>query len=153
MDLERDIKELEFKQTLPIGEEAEKYVAYKLWPFVDMIKKNCDKDFDLFIFKDGNITTIEVKYDKLLHKTGNFFIECTSYGLPSGIKTTKSDLWVQVDANFNYYCIETDILKDLVKNLDPIQSGCKDSGNYGYLLWKEFFFKNKINPYELFFKG
>jgi hypothetical protein len=39
---------------------------------------------------------IEVKSDKLAHKTGNVFVEYASRGKPSGLATTQAD----------YYCFE-----------------------------------------------
>ena len=39
------------------------------------------------IFKDGKL--IEVKSDRLAHKTGNVYIEYECRGKPSGIATTK----------------------------------------------------------------
>lgn len=44
------------------------------------------------IFKGGK--KVEVKYDRIAHKTGNVFIEYESRNKPSGIATTDADYWV-----------------------------------------------------------
>ena len=44
------------------------------------------------IFKNGK--KIEVKYDRIAHKTGNIFIEYQSRGKASGIATTDADYWI-----------------------------------------------------------
>ncbi len=37
---------------------------------------------------------VEVKNDRLIHKTGNLFIEYESRGKPSGLATTTADYWI-----------------------------------------------------------
>lgn len=44
------------------------------------------------IFKSGK--KVEVKHDRIAHKTGNVFIEYESRNKPSGIATTDADYWV-----------------------------------------------------------
>ena len=44
------------------------------------------------IFKGGK--KIEVKYDRIAHRTGNVFIEYESRNKPSGIATTDADYWI-----------------------------------------------------------
>ncbi len=44
------------------------------------------------IFAKGK--KVEVKTDRMTHKTGNVFIEYESRGKPSGIATTDADYWV-----------------------------------------------------------
>lgn len=150
--LQKDITDLVFNETLPIGKKIERYVAQKIWPCVDLVIGNNDNKFDLIFLKNVKFITVEVKFDNKYHITGNFFIECTSYGKPSGIDTTKSDFWIQVDKDLNFYCIETRILKELCNNKRKIQSGCKDSGNEGYLIWDQEFFNHSINFYEFLLK-
>ena len=40
--------------------------------------------------------TIEVKFDFACYRTGNFYIEYSSRGKPSGIATTKADYWMLI---------------------------------------------------------
>ena len=44
------------------------------------------------IFKSGK--KVEVKHDRIAHKTGNVFIEYESRNKPSGIATTDADYWI-----------------------------------------------------------
>lgn len=37
------------------------------------------KDIDFLVYKDGEMTTLEVKKDKSLYRTGNIFLECGAY--------------------------------------------------------------------------
>ena len=67
---------------------------------------------------------IEVKADRMSHKTGNLVIEFESRGKPSGIETTESDYWF-------YWIVGLDIgimvpilkLKELVKNARVVSGG------------------------------
>jgi len=43
--------------------------------------------------------TVEVKFDFGTHRTGNFYIEYSSRGRPSGIATTEADYWVLIAAS------------------------------------------------------
>lgn len=61
-----------FTYDLSFGEEAE-----------DWVKKLLSNGFK-----------IEVKNDRLIHKTGNLFIEYESRGKPSGLSTTTADYWI-----------------------------------------------------------
>jgi hypothetical protein len=42
--------------------------------------------------------TVEVKFDFGTHRTGNFYIEYESRGIPSGIATTQADYWMLIAA-------------------------------------------------------
>ena len=44
------------------------------------------------LFSNGKL--IEVKNDRLIHKTGNLFIEYESRDKPSGLATTTADYWI-----------------------------------------------------------
>lgn len=61
-----------FTHDLSFGEEAE-----------DWVKKLLSNGFK-----------VEVKNDRLIHKTGNLFIEFESRGKPSGLSTTTADYWI-----------------------------------------------------------
>lgn len=43
--------------------------------------------------------TVEVKMDFGVHKTGNFYIEYSSRGKPSGIANTEADYWILIGAS------------------------------------------------------
>ena len=61
-----------FTHDLAFGEEAE-----------DWVKKLLSNGFK-----------VEVKNDRLIHKTGNLFIEFESRGKPSGLSITTADYWI-----------------------------------------------------------
>ena len=62
------------------------------------------------IFTKGK--KVEVKTDRLTHKTGNVFIEYESRGKPSGIATTDADYWVyKIDEVGFAIIFEVEILK------------------------------------------
>jgi hypothetical protein len=44
------------------------------------------------LFSNGKL--IEVKNDRMIHKTGNLFIEYESRDKPSGLATTTADYWI-----------------------------------------------------------
>lgn len=50
------------------------------------------EDWTKDIFENGK--KVEVKYDRIAHRTGNIFIEYESRNKPSGIATTDADYWV-----------------------------------------------------------
>ena len=68
---------------------------------------NSDFRHDLRIGKMGELllgkllsnTTVEVKLDFATYRTGNFYIEYSSRGKPSGIATTEADYWVLIAAS------------------------------------------------------
>ena len=62
------------------------------------------------IFAKGK--KVEVKTDRMTHKTGNVFIEYESRGKPSGIATTDADYWVyKIDEVGFAIIFEVEILK------------------------------------------
>ena len=62
------------------------------------------------IFNDGKL--IEVKSDRLAHKTGNVYIEYECRGRPSGIATTTAHYWIyRIEENNIAIIIPTERLK------------------------------------------
>jgi hypothetical protein len=59
---------------------------------------------------------VEVKSDKIAHRTGNVFVEVYSRGKPSGVSTTAADYWIfRIDKNNSAIIVSTLRLKELVK--------------------------------------
>jgi hypothetical protein len=59
---------------------------------------------------------LEIKSDRLAHKTGNVFIEIFSRGKPSGLSTTEADYWVyRIDECDTAIIVKTNTLKEIVK--------------------------------------
>ena len=134
-----------FKDSLIIGNKAEKIVSDLLNPHVDNIYKNEDFRWDILAKKKDKIIKIEVKYDSMFLKTGNFAVEFECKGKLSGIKTTLSDYYVFVDSKNNVHCILTEKLKELCKNCPIKQADCADGINLNYLVKKEIFLPYKID--------
>jgi hypothetical protein len=66
------------------------------------------------LFSNGKL--IEVKNDRLIHKTGNLFIEYESRDKPSGLATTTADYWIyrmsELDSSL---ILPTKALKDVCR--------------------------------------
>lgn len=68
------------------------------------------------IFSEGG--KVEVKYDRIAHKTGNIYVEISSRGVKSGISTTKASYWVFIIDKKSYgIFINTKRLKDICKEV------------------------------------
>lgn len=64
----------------------------------------------------NGVTKVEVKTDRIAHRTGNLAIEYASRGLPSGIATTEADYWAFVIGdNKTVIFITTERLKELAR--------------------------------------
>lgn len=112
-----------------------------------------DFEYDLAFGKEGELSfadltnkKIEVKRDRVAHKTGNIFIEYESRGKPSGIATSKSDYYAYY---VNEVCIliETHRLKSICRRFvgtDRDIKGGDNNTSKGILLpitelWKKQF--------------
>jgi len=89
------------------------------------------------MFSNGKL--IEVKNDRLVHKTGNIFIEYESRGKPSGLSTTTANYWIyrmnELDIAF---IIPTDKLKKIcreyIKEKKYIKNGGDNNTSLGLLI-------------------
>jgi len=129
-----------FNKSIEIGKKREKIVIRFLEPHVDHIEENDDFRWDILIKKGNKEITIEVKFNSMFLKTGNFAVEFECRGKPSGINTTKSNYWVFVDSNDKIYCIKTEKLRELCKVSKIKPAFCEDGVNNNYLV-KESLFK------------
>ena len=136
--------DLDFKESLDIGKDKEKYVKGLFKKHFYAIYDNDDYRFDLAFLQKGNYITMEVKYDDMVIDTGNFAVEFESRGNPSGIKTTHSDFWAFVDTDNVVYLLYTSMIKKLCMGKKEIQTRCKDSHNKVYLLPKKEIIGNCI---------
>lgn len=90
---------------LNFGEKMEmQYLSHTNHKSYKKIKGNF-KDYDLEITDNNDkIHTIEIKADRQTRNTGNIFIEFECNGKPSGITTSKADLWAYFE---NYPTLES----------------------------------------------
>ena len=113
---------MSFRQDLRAGHRTEKYFAEKLKEmgytnikFNDAYSIKKLKEYDLSADVDGVTLTFEVKGDTVGQRTGNAFIEFRGRNdFPTGISTTKADVFVYVVGDY-IYCIPTQELKDIMK--------------------------------------
>ena len=72
------------------------------------------EDWLNILFKDGKF--IEVKSDRLIHKTGNLFIEYKSRDKPSGLATTTANYWIyRMDMIDTAIILPTELLKKVCR--------------------------------------
>jgi hypothetical protein len=123
-----------FKKCLSQGKKYEletlnyfKYDTYK-------IMEGNYKEYDIIL--NDNIK-IEVKSERNAFKYGNFAIEKTYYGKPSGIDNTTAHYWVHYailsNSKYECYIFPIDDLKKLIKSC-RIVSGGDNMASTMYLL-------------------
>ena len=102
-----------FSDDLKTGQEKEKEVAdiYRELGLDVIESVGVDKDKDLKV--SGQL---EVKYDRLTHKTGNIAIELKCRGKLSGLSTTKSNAWV-ITTDEGAWACPTESLKRWVRDI------------------------------------
>lgn len=67
---------------------------------------------------------VEVKCDRIAHKTGRIYIEVYSRGKKSGISTTEADYWIYIIENMQVmFLIPVDRLRELCREFH---------GRYGF---------------------
>lgn len=95
-----------FKKDLKDSEESVKKVIEFLQTVgCTDISENHDGRFDIqYTNKSGIIRTAEVKNDLMYNDTGNVAIEFQSRNKPSGISTSKADVWYYVLGDDIYVC-------------------------------------------------
>lgn len=91
-------------------EEEILHIIQKKYPTAFKVEGN-HKEYDIEVPK---VTTIEVKWDKESDKTGNYFIETSFNGKPSGLSATTAGWWCIVDGNSICF-IKTASLKYVLK--------------------------------------
>ena len=74
--------------------------------------------------------SVEVKRDRQAARTGNFFLERTAYGKPSGISVTKATAWALVSESTAYF-IGTEKLRTV---LDSLRNVTGPDGKQGVIL-------------------
>jgi hypothetical protein len=95
------------------------------------------EDWLNILFKDGKL--IEVKSDRLIHKTGNLFIEYRSRDKPSGLATTTANYWIyRMDMLDTAIILPTNLLKKVCrvyyKNNEFKMKGGDNNTSEGFLI-------------------
>lgn len=136
------IKDVSFISDLAFGKLFEEKCLQFLLPY-DEAERAPNKrfsDWDIKLkHKNGETTTYEVKADRMVRRTGNFFIEVEGRnGNPSGLCTSKADVYVLIkptadlqDIEFLYE-VPIDTMKEFYKTATNFRHS--NTGSYGFLL-------------------
>lgn len=118
--------DIDFNNDLAFGKKYEQYSLCRVGPYdnVEFPPEGVAfKDWDFKVHhKDGEVVCYEVKTDRRCIQTGNFFIEThNKYGNPSGLSTTKADVYIlnKVDRNGNViddYHVPIELMNDFKKD-------------------------------------
>jgi len=128
-----------FKQDLELGKKIEHivcdYIVKKKYPKAYVVE-GYNKGYDIVVPEVNQ--TIEVKYDSMSNKTGNYMIETEYNGKESGLTTTTADWWLQVDNEVAIW-IKPSVLEFILKDYKIIKmAGIGDSKDKsGYLIPRE----------------
>jgi len=81
---------------------------------------------------------VEVKCDRMAHKTGNIYVEVYSRGKKSGISTTEADYWLYIVENKQVmFIIPIEKLRELCREyhaLNGFKKGGDDDTSLGVLI-------------------
>lgn len=93
-----------FREDLKDSEESvDRVIKFLSEHDCTQIQKNDDGKYDIsYINKSGQPRTAEVKNDLMWNDTGNVAIEYVSRKKPSGISTSKADVWYYVLGDILY---------------------------------------------------
>jgi hypothetical protein len=110
----------------------------------------CDNhQYDIKFNIDSQSYTLEVKEDLLWSQTGKVAIEYHSRGKPSGIQTSKADVWVYVLGGELYFCKTDKLRKAIAENGYLRRIGGDDKSSLLILLtlyeFKKLFHKNYLS--------
>ena len=118
---------MSFQTDLAFGEEGELFVLEKLrlkYPKAYKVEGYC-KEWDIFIPEKD--IGVEVKSDRVTHKTGNVAIENKWGGVPSGIETTKAAWWAYLTKD-NLHWITPKKIKQCIEENDIQNLDCAPMG-------------------------
>lgn len=111
-----------WKKDLKFGQQYE-LIALKYLDFKEYTL-NIDYRYDLLL---DNKIKIEVKADRLAHKTNNLAIEFECFDKPSGIYISEADYYiyfiVKPNNEYTVYKIKTDDLKEKIKDCIIVRGG------------------------------
>jgi len=107
----------QFQNDLSFGKEWENTVAFLLQKRGFGVRpiEGYDKEKDIVVE-----IPIEVKCDRLVHKTGNFAIEYRYKGQNSGILATKALFWVICDEK-DCYLVQTSVLRQKMREMQEMK--------------------------------
>lgn len=110
-----------WKSDLTFGEKYEAELIKLLKPTKYKTHPNCPfKSYDLKIYNEENKKVyLEVKADRMTHRTNNICIEYSHKDEPSGIYATKADFYayfvIKGDNEYDLYLIPTKYILELIR--------------------------------------
>jgi hypothetical protein len=136
------IADTSFIADLEFGRYFEKECLSCLLPYdkVDFAPDTRFCDWDIKVrHTNGQTLTYEVKADRMVRKTGNFFIEIKSKnGKPSGLLTSKADMYLLIKPTVDLrgieilYEVPIETMREFYKNATNLRTS--STGAYGFLL-------------------
>lgn len=138
------MKKTNFYKDLEFGNKFEQE-ALKYFKFKDFkISKGKFKPYDIeLIVEDDKKMFIEVKSDRIAHRTGNLAIEFECSGIPSGLTTTQAHKWIYfIEESKEVFIIPVEKLRELISNCRVV------SGGDGYRSKMYLLPKGKIADYS-----
>jgi len=124
-----------FKSDLQFGKAyEEKYEDILKLKFGKLLHKSPNYQFKDYDYKFQK-ASVEIKADRLVQKTGNFFIEYECKGNLSGLQSSKSTHYLLINSSLenDAYLIKTIELKNLCINCRKIRGG-DNMASKGFLL-------------------
>lgn len=107
------------------------------------------KEYDGCIIQNAKKRFYEVKADRYTAKTGNICIEHICNGLPSGIATTKADIWYYFVVGTNrYYSIPVEFLNWMIETQEYERDLYVAGGKNRCYLFREKKFESFVNTYD-----
>lgn len=137
-----------FSRDLEVAQKTEEKIASVLARVSGSTIKmlNDNRDFDILMERKGRDYYIEVKEDFMAAKTGNIAVEYECRGKPSGIQTSKSDVYAYLIHESNtkqsLYLTETKKLKEAINKrmfFREVTGGDAGSNTRMYLFRKDVF--------------
>ena len=127
-----------FREDLKFGQMwEEKYQKLMTEKFGKLVEKAPDREFKEYdyAFEKG---MVEVKADRMVSKTGNFFVEFECSNRGSGISTTKSTHYLMIDVvKEEAYLVDTHTLISIANDTNcRVVSACENGKNKGFLVEK-----------------
>ena len=136
-----------FREDLEFGKNYERKYEFMLnKKFGKTIRPAPDKVFKDYDYHFEN-ASVEIKADRMVEKTGNFFIEFECNNRSSGISATKSTHYLLINASRDdeYYLVDTHTLISIANEENcRVVCGGDNNNSKGFLLNKKFLsrFKN-----------
>jgi hypothetical protein len=104
-----------WKDDLEMGEYYQKQLLNILEHDRYEMAKGNFKPYDVKLFYNNDIYTVEVKADRMTKDTGNIVIEYECSGKESGITTTEADYWAYfIDGTQDYFLIPTQTIRNAI---------------------------------------